>query len=132
MRDDKVKQKRLETIYAKYGNMSGGFAKLNDTAVTDIIKLINTGGSNPEIAKKYDCHISTVRAIRMKESWKHLSHLLTDARTPKERKKQQVETLYNQGIDRVTIWTSTGIPRSTVISWIAEIEKRNKNNMIPS
>ena len=132
MRDAQVKQKRLETIYAKYGNMSGGFAKLNDSLVTEIINLINTGGSNPEIAKKYDCHISTIRAIRMKESWKHLSHLLIDTRTPKERKKQQVEDLYKQGIDRITIWTSTGIPRTTVISWIAEIEKRKEIKDISS
>lgn len=132
MRDEIAKQKRLTTIYAKYGNMSGGFAKLNDTLVTDIIKLINIGESNPEIAKKYDCHVSTIRSIRMKESWKHLSYLLIDNRTPKERKKQQVKELYNQGVDRVTIWNSTGIPRTTVISWIAEIEKRKVINSIAS
>ena len=130
MRDDNVKQKRLETIYTKYGNMSGGFAKLNDTLVVEIIELINIGNPNTDIAKKYNCHISTIRSIRMKESWKHLSYLLKDSRTPKERKKQLVEDLYKQGVDRITIWTSTGIPRSTVISWLADIEKRNKDNSL--
>lgn len=123
MRDEVVKQKRLDTIYQKYGNMSGGFAKLDNDKVIEIIKLINLGNDNLSIAKQFECHISTIRSIRMKESWKHLSHLILDARTPKQRNKDLVWDMYKKGINRVSIWKDTKIPRSTVISWIEEYNK---------
>lgn len=123
MRDEVVKQKRLNKIYQKYGNMSGGFAKLDNDKVTDIISMINLGSDNPTIAKRFECHISTIRSIRMKESWKHLSHLIIDARTPKQRNKDLILDMHKKGIDRVSIWRTTKIPRSTVISWIEGYDK---------
>jgi group I intron endonuclease len=123
MRDEAIKQKRLDKIYQKYGNMSGGFAKLDNDKVTDIITMINLGNDNPTIAKQFGCHMSTIRSIRMKESWKHLSHLILDARTPKQRNKDLVLGMHKRGIDRVSIWRDTKIPRSTVISWIEEYDK---------
>lgn len=123
MRDLAVKQKRLDKIYQKYGNMSGGFAKLDNDKVIKIIELINEGNDNNTIGKEFDCHMSTVRAIRMKESWKHLSHLIIDARTPKQRNKDLVWDMHKKGVDRISIWRETKIPRSTVISWIEEYNK---------
>ena len=48
-------------------------AKLNESNVIEILKLSKQGESTSKLSQKFNIHMSTIRKIKLRKLWKHIT-----------------------------------------------------------
>lgn len=118
---DTIKKIR-DTMYSKYGTRSKG-GKFIESEVIDIINRINSGESPVNIAKDLKVHYSSIYYIKDGKNWKHLHHLISIPKKPKDLVFEWLE----QGLNRDTIYKLLDGKHHKGTIWNWEKAYKNKN-----